>query len=99
MISNPTPFEIDHDPKGCRTSRAIESPVRFCAECREFLPAHGVGCSKATVDDYAREMARAQKDEQWARKRARHWLDQCRLMHGKIAMLKHENNELRKKLK
>ena len=98
MNTNPTAGEIDHDPKGERTVKAVESPVRFCDECRKFLPAHGAGCSKATVDDYGREMARAQKDEQWARKRARHWLGQCRLMHGKIAMLKHENNKLRRKI-
>jgi len=69
---------------------------RWCNECSAFNR-HNPHCSKATIDDYFKALEKALKDEEWSRKRARHWLDQCRLMHGKIAMLKAENNKLRRK--
>jgi hypothetical protein len=69
-----------------------------CPKCSSWGNHHRPQCEDATRDDALHHMDEAKKSEQWARDKAEQWLQACRQMHGKLAMLKHENNQLRKKV-
>lgn len=69
-----------------------------CPKCFNWDNHHRPQCEDATREDALHHMDEAKKIEQWARDKAAQWLQACRQMHGKLAMLKHENNQLRKKV-
>lgn len=49
-----------------------------------------------TVEEAKSAIASAIRSEEWAREKAGDYLKAMRLMQGKLSMLKHENNKLRK---
>ena len=68
---------------------------RVCEECKAWR-GHEVTCSKVTVEAIA-ELLRQSRDSQEAmRAKAARWLEHLQRTTGKLAMLKHENNKLRK---
>lgn len=83
------------DVKLLRT-RSVLSPR--CEKCHNWGHHHRHQCEYATRGDALHHMDEALKREKLARERAAEWMSACRQMHGKIAMLKHENNKLRKKV-
>lgn len=68
-----------------------------CPKCHNWGDHHRPQCEDATVADALHHMEEARKFEKHAKDRAAEWMQACRQMHGKIALLKHENNQLRKK--
>ncbi len=83
------------DVKLTRT-RNVLSPR--CEKCYNWGHHHRPQCEYATRADALHHMDEARKREKNARESAAEWLQACRMMHGKIAILKHENNKLRKKV-
>lgn len=69
--------------------------VGHCDECGKFA-GHKTTCSKVTFDDLIRLILQSQKTEEAMRKKAARWLEHLQRATGKIAILKHENNKLRK---
>ena len=69
-----------------------------CQKCFNWGPHHRPSCVYATKADALAAVDVAKADEKRARDRATEWLAACRAMHGKIAILKHENNMLRRKV-
>lgn len=66
-----------------------------CDECKEFN-GHDVTCSKVTVEGIAKLLRVSRISEQVTRDRAARWLEQLQRLTGKLAILKHENNKLRR---
>ena len=83
------------DVKLLRT-RSVLSPR--CEKCHNWGQHHRASCEYSTKADALHHMDEAKQREKWAREKAGQWLQACRQMQGKIAILKHENNELRKKV-
>lgn len=69
-----------------------------CEKCHNWGHHHRPECEYATRGDALHHMDEARKWSKHAKDRAADWMQACRQMHGKIAMLKHENNKLRKKV-
>jgi len=67
----------------------------LCPECKRWS-GHEVACSKVTLEDVANLLKQSRKNEQHARDRAANWLSQLQRLTGKLAILRHENNRLRK---
>jgi len=83
-----------YDPKEGRKLREI--PIQFkCNEC-EQLSGHRIDCSSATKEQLYRIAKTAQDAESLARKRADRYWQMLQQYQGKLAVLKHENNKLRK---
>jgi hypothetical protein len=96
-----SPGAVFSEALDCKSARTLIVPhLPFCQVCNHKAPVsmgHSVGCPLASMEDAAKEVERARNSEKWARDRAHFWLQTCRQMHGKIAMLKAENKKLRKK--
>ena len=83
-----------HDPKEGRKRREI--PMQFkCQECGQ-LGGHRLDCSSATKEQLYRIAKTAQDAEELARKRADRYWQMLQQYQGKLAVLRHENNKLRK---
>jgi len=67
----------------------------YCKECR-FWDGHNIDCSKVTLEDAVKLAIRNKKQEIFARERAANYLEQLQRLTGKLAILRHENNKLRK---
>lgn len=67
----------------------------WCEECQCY-GGHRTICSQCTPEWMAYLAAHAQEQEARARKNAGEYLAALQKLHGKIAMLRHENNKLRK---
>jgi len=86
-----------NDPKLMRT-RNLPGEPRTCPSCRKWST-HQADCPEMTIAAALKREQAAKQSEKWARERAAHWLNECRKMHGKLAILKAENRKLRTKLK
>lgn len=83
-----------YDPKEGRKLREI--PMQFkCLECGG-LSGHRLDCSSATKEQLYRIVKNAQAAEEQARKRADRYWQMLQQYQGKLAVLRHENNKLRK---
>lgn len=69
----------------------------YCDKCQD-VHASLDDCPKISNSEAIAEMKRAHKAEEWARKVATDYCSRLNRAHGKIAILKHENNQLRKKI-
>ena len=72
----------------------------WCPACSKYRASslHARGCPKASVTDAIAWIEETEKWDRFHKERAAFWLNEVRKMHGKLAMLKQENNQLRKKL-
>ena len=71
------------------------SAFRMCEECKGWS-GHEITCSQVTVESIAELLKQSRKSEQSMRDKAARWLEHLQRATGKIAILKHENNQLRK---
>lgn len=78
-------------------NRIINRPASggWCEECKCY-GGHKTICKHCTPEWMAYLASKAQERETWARQRAAGYLVALQKMHGKLAMLRHENNVLRK---
>lgn len=90
-------LEEIYPPKQMRTTRPRMGSGKVCPECHRWA-GHVATCPNVTTEMLIAQIERAAQAEEWARERARKYLDQLSLMHGKLALLKHENNKLRRKI-
>jgi hypothetical protein len=67
----------------------------WCEECKRH-GGHTTICSQCTPEWMAYLATHAQDQEARARKYAAQCLSALKMMHGKVALLRHENNKLRK---
>ena len=84
-----------YDPKEGRKLREIPMQFGKCQECQQFN-GHRLDCSSATKEHLYRIAKTAQDAEELARKRADRYWKMLQQYQGKLAILKHENNKLRK---
>ncbi len=86
-----------YDEKGQRYRYAHRPDQGWCEHCRCF-GGHRIDCTSVPLTPglAAYKIDQLLKDSEWARERAATLLDKVRIMHGKLAMLKHENNKLRR---
>lgn len=84
-----------YDSKDHRIANRDRGPIRFCDKCQQWQ-GHSIDCSEVTLEGLAALLMQARKNEQHARDRAANYLKHLKMMSGKLAMLKHENNQLRK---
>jgi len=71
------------------------SALRLCDECKAWQ-GHEITCSQVTIESIAKLLEHSRKSEQAMRDKAARWLEHLQRATGKIAILKHENNKLRK---
>jgi hypothetical protein len=88
------PRGIIYDEKHHRVSD-MPGVWRLCDECL-VRGGHTITCSQCTPEWLAYLANHAQAQEARARKNAGEYLAALQQMHGKIALLRHENNKLRK---
>ena len=69
--------------------------MSFCSECKQYS-GHEVTCSKVTIESIARLLANSRKSEEAMRVKAARWIEHLQRLTGKLAILRHENNQLRK---
>jgi hypothetical protein len=98
VTTNTSAGEFYNEAFDVKLLRTRMVPNPRCPKCHNWGHHHRPQCESATRGDALRHMEEAQKREKHARERAAEWMSACRQMHGKIAMLKHENNKLRKKV-
>ena len=96
-----SPGAVFSEALDCKSVRTLVVPhLPICRVCNHKAPVstgHSIGCPLASLEDAKKEVERSRDSEKWARDRAHFWLQTCRQMHGKIALLKAENRKLRKK--
>ena len=93
-IVNASWWNTIYDPKEGRPLRDIPH-TGTCKECGKW-DGHRLDCSKVDIEQLAKMVLRSQKQEELAKERSkRHW-EQLQRAIGKVAVLKHENNKLRK---
>jgi hypothetical protein len=85
------------DPKYQRV-RFPQGTPSTCPFCKKWNR-HAADCPNMTIEAALEREKQAKQSADWAKQRAAYWLNECRKMHGKLAMLKAENNKLRAKLK
>lgn len=68
---------------------------KFCSTCKVYN-GHKTNCSEITKEQLAHHLEHARGREKWAIGRVGILRDAITAMHGKFAMLRHENNKLRK---
>lgn len=73
-----------------------------CPECKAYHGQHSPQCSNITLDEAKRQLAQYYElwltKEMWVRKRSNMWREQAERWKGKFIEVKHENNQLRKKV-
>lgn len=84
-----------HDSKVENARQRPKSAFRYCDECKAWQ-GHEAKCSKVTVEALANLLKQARKNEESVRGKAARWLESLQIATGKNAILKHENNKLRK---
>jgi len=67
----------------------------ICDECKGW-GGHKVTCSQVTIERVKRLLDTARKQEEVMRLKAARWLEHLQRATGKIAILKNENNKLRR---
>jgi len=84
-----------YEPKERRIAERSGYEFVRCDECKRF-GGHEYTCSKCTHEDLIRLTLESRKAEDMARKLAAKYLAQLNLLAGKVAILKNENNKLRR---
>lgn len=84
-----------YDTKTQNASKRNKSAFLHCDECKAWQ-GHEITCSKVTIEHIALLLKHARKQEELAKERGAKWLAHLQRLTGKIAILKHENNKLRK---
>ena len=89
-----TPYTELHDPKDSKSKRWIASTGK-CPDCGSWN-GHALDCEKVNFKDLYELVKKSQRWEEHYRKLAdRYWTMLCQRA-GKVSILKHENNKLRK---
>ena len=86
-----------HDKKKDRIGKRAKGPFVLCKKCGEWC-GHNINCEEVSVESIASLLVTARRNEEWARERAAKFFEDLQRLSGKIAILKHENNKLRKRL-
>lgn len=84
-----------HDNKVSNVRNRPKSAFKLCEEC-EAWQGHELTCSKVTVESIAKLLAHSRACEELSRQRASRWLESLQTLTGKLAILKQENNALRR---
>jgi len=84
-----------YDTKTQNAGKRNTSAFRMCDECKAWQ-GHEITCSKVTIEHIAILLQHAREQEERAKERGAKWLAHLQRLTGKIAILKHENNKLRK---
>lgn len=84
-----------YSPKQERIANRREGPFFRCVECG-MRSGHSSDCSKVTRDDLIRLAESSIEQEKWVRSRADRYWTALQTATGKLAMLRHENNKLRR---
>lgn len=84
-----------YDPKEGRPLREIPH-TGTCKQCGMW-DGHRLDCPTVDIEQLAKMVQYARKQEENAKERAKRYWDQLQRAIGKVAILKHENNKLRKK--
>lgn len=86
-----------HDPKLMNTKCVPVQGYMWCKDCKK--PHSRIwDCPHISFEKIKAEMERSLRAEKWARGKAASHLNDLQKALGKIAILKHENNQLRRKL-
>lgn len=83
-----------YDPKEGRPIRNIEYTGK-CKECEQYN-GHRLDCSFVNLEQLAKMVKFAQKQEEDAKKQSKRYWNQLQRAIGRVAVLRHENNKLRK---
>jgi hypothetical protein len=83
-----------HDPKEGRPIRDIPY-TGTCKSCGKW-DGHQLDCPEVSIEQLARMVKKAQHQEESAKKRSKRYWEQLQRAVGRVAMLRHENNKLRK---
>ena len=67
----------------------------WCDLCQRY-GGHKEDCTAQTKESLLASVKKAIEREKWARETATNYLRQLQNLHGKLSMIKHENNKLRK---
>lgn len=91
-----TPFGSEiYDAKTENVRCRPKGPYVYCEKCKSWQ-GHEVTCSEVSVESIAMLLAQSRHNEQQIRDKAARWLESLQRLTGKLAVLKHENNKLRK---
>ena len=84
-----------HDHKVENTKTRPKSGYYLCDECKQWQ-GHDITCSKVDIESLARLLKQTRKNEESMRAKSARWLELLQIATGKNAILKQENNKLRK---
>ena len=84
-----------YSPKENRIEHRAAAEYKYCTECKHYS-GHDYTCSKCTNDDLIRIAVGARKAESHIRETAKKYWGLLQIFTGKVAVLRHENNKLRK---
>lgn len=93
-IVNASWWNTIYDPKEGRPLRDIPY-TGTCGDCGK-CDGHRLDCPKVDSEALAKMLLRAQKQEALSKERAKRYWEKLQRAIGKVAVLKHENNKLRK---
>lgn len=95
IAANATWWNQLYDPKDGRPIREIPF-IPECKECGQWN-GHRLDCSEVTMEHMAKMVTHAQKHQELAAKRVKRLGNQLQVAVGRVAVLRHENNKLRKR--
>lgn len=84
-----------YDPKRMNVKVRPRRSSGLCSECKK-RDGHEYTCSKVTIESMVTLVRQSRENEENIRGKAERWLTHLRRVIGKLALLKHENNKLRK---
>ena len=84
-----------YDTKSHRIRCRDKGPYHLCPKCKGWQ-GHELECEDVTVDGIALLLANSRAAEEAAWERAARYHTTLQIMAGKVAILRHENNKLRK---
>lgn len=83
-----------YDPKEGRPLRRIP-PLGECKTCGQWN-GHRLDCPEVTMEHLAKMVLHAQSSEESAKRTSKRYWEQLQRAIGKVAILRHENNKIRK---
>ncbi|MCA9324835.1 hypothetical protein KDA23_02065 [Candidatus Saccharibacteria bacterium] len=94
QTKNATWWNQLYDPKEGRAIRQIPCSG-MCKHCGEYC-GHKLDCPEVTLEHLAKMVRLSQAQEELSKRHAKRYYEQLQRAVGRVAVLRHENNKLRK---